>query len=145
MYYNISFVTYLSIPDVSACWCFQYKAVIGVERRGLLFHLHSSGVKLICAPYMEQPCPVHIVAVLLSTVLEATCFASRVEDHFALKHQQEVIWLLVLHHTHLNSTSTELIIKLNCLQSRCASLILAGLLYSKCTCKEKIIIIYPCC
>ena len=95
-------VLYLSIPDVSAGRCLQYKAVVGVERRGLLFNLHSSGVKLICTSYMEQPRPVHIVAVLVNTVLEAASPSSRVYNHLAFEDQQEVIWLLVLHHTHLN-------------------------------------------
>ena len=121
---------YLSIPDVGTGWSLEHKAVIGVERRGLLFHLHSPGVKLIGAPYLEQPGSINVIAICVCSVLEGTGFSSRVQNHLALEYQQEVIWFLVLHHTHLHCTPTKLIINLNCLESRYSSLILAGLLQS---------------
>ena len=122
--------TNLSIPDVGTGRCLEYKAVIGVERRGCLWHLHSPAVKVIGTSHVEQPGSIDVVAVSIRSILEATGFPSRVHHHFALEHKQEMIWLLILHNTHLHCTPTKLVINLNCLESRCSSLILTGLLQS---------------
>ena len=93
---------YLSIPDVGIVWSFKHKAVIGVEKGSLLFHLHCSSVEFIGTPHVEQSGSIDIIAVLVYSVLEATSPSSRVHHHLPLEHQQEVVRLLVLNHSHLN-------------------------------------------
>jgi len=123
--------TMSTIPDVGALWCFKDKAVIGVERWSFLLHLDSPRVELVCAPDMKQPCPIHVVAVRVSPVLEATGPASSMHHHPPLEDQQEVVRFLVLHYTHLNRSSTILVIEIDCMQRSWCLLILTGLLGKK--------------
>ena len=74
---------------------------------------------------MKQPCPIHIVAVRVSPVLEATGPAPSMHHHPPLEDQQEVVRFLVLHYTHLNRSSTILIIKLKGMDG-CSSFFILG-------------------
>ena len=103
---HVAVLTNLSIPDVGTVWSLKHKAVIGVERRGLLFHLHSPGVKLVGASDVKQPGSIDVIAVLIYSVLEATSSSSRVNHHLPLEHQQEVVRLLILNHPYLDRGST---------------------------------------
>lgn len=113
------------MPDVGAGGCFKDKAVIGVERRGFLLHLDCPCVKFICSPHMEQSCPIHVIAVGVSPVLEATGPPSSMHHHPPLEDEQEVIWLLILHDTHLDRCSTILVIKLEGVDG-CSCLLILG-------------------
>ena len=93
---------YLSIPNVGTVRSLKYKTVIGVEKRGLLFHLYCSSVELVGTSHVEQPGSINIIAVLVYSVLEATSPSSGVHHHLPLEHQQEVVRFLVLNHSHLN-------------------------------------------
>ena len=74
---------------------------------------------------MEQPCPIHIIAVGVSPVLEATGPPSSMHHHPPLEDEQEVIRLLILHHTHLHRSSTIFVIELEGVDG-CSCLLILG-------------------
>lgn len=119
---------YLAIPDVGGLGSLQDKAVVGIEARGLLFHLNSSCIKLVGATHVEEPCAIHIVGILVVPVLEPTCPASGVNYHTSLEYQEEVVRFLALHHTYLYRGTTILVVQVDSMQSSCTSFILGRLL-----------------
>lgn len=102
--------SHLAIPDICAGRCLKYKAVIGVERGRDLFYLYSPSVQFISPTDMKQSCTINIIAVGISTILETTGFATRMDDHLALEDQEEMIRFLVLNHSNLNRGSPKFVI-----------------------------------
>lgn len=119
---------YLAIPDIGTCWGLKNEAVIRIQWTSHLLHLHCTTVDGISSTNMEESGPIHIIAVLVHPVLEATGSASRVDHHAPPEDEQEVIWFLVLDDTDLDRSTPKFVVKMNGTQCCCSSLILAGLL-----------------
>lgn len=148
----ISIRAYLAIPDVRLCGRLQHKAVVGVEGRSRLLHLHCAGVQGGGALDLEQAGAVHIVGVTVKAVLEArgpstldmtgrntrgatgdTSVATAVwgcshthsmDDHLPPEDLQKVLRLLVLDHAHLDRCPTVLVVQGHCVQGCSTALIL---------------------
>ena len=120
--------THLAIPDVCGLRCLEDKTVVGIEAGCLLLHLDSSRVKLVGASHVEQPSPVHVVAVRVKPVLEGAGTAARVDHHAATEHQEEVVRLFPLHDAHLHRSSTILVVQMDRVECCCTSFVLGRLL-----------------
>lgn len=90
---EVSFLSYLSIPNVSGCRGFQYKTVIGVKRGCYLWNLNSTCVVLVGPSYVEQTSTINVIRICVITILETTSFSTLTTTKNKLECKSQTYWM----------------------------------------------------